>query len=636
MNQAKSCRLRMRYLLLLAPLLVAGTPSPQPLAPTATLGQLAFVDPPLELKPGTCVPITVQVQNLAGLPVNLGVSVLVLLSQSPILGTYYGLAGCQTEIDRVLIPDTATSAVVWFRPTTLGRMSLVASDGVLGLLTGTSGPISVVPGLTSRLEFTGVPVRAPLGAPVPIVVTAFDEFGQVAQGYGGKVRLSSNLPVPGLPLEATFEPLTEAGQKTFTLTFPEPGDYRLTVEDVANTDLHRESPSIQVLLPKVVVFASPQDQAPTCGPVRFDLSVVDEQGNPVQEPATVSFCRPELRMASIVSHSFGTKTPAGDCVIGTFRGTATVVWTSSEQEEVPFTFSGVRAEGDLSMIWRNALSPLESSFSFPEDSRLIPTLVSFNAQLKLQLELRDTCGRPFVFPPDKILAFAADAPLFVSAPKLEAPGLWTASVGLTDCPADLTKQLAVWPTFNGTALNRASGEPFERRIQPQCSEPLVELSIRSKEEGTLAEPGGMVELEVKIENKGQTPIMNGVLQLEAAGLTLVKAEVDGEPLTLQGQSAVLPVLDPNKTLTVRVTAQTTTQLDQEVSVTAWYTTPEGAPLTPEKAVTFNLGDLGVNVGCGCQAASLPSQLLSWVALLLAASRPWERSRRLRRRERIDR
>jgi hypothetical protein len=127
-----------------------------------------------------------------------------------------------------------------------------------------------------------------------------------------------------------------------------------------------------------------------------------------------------------------------------------------------------------------------------------------------------------------------------------------------------------------------------------------------------------------------------VLQLATEGLTLVKAEADGEPLTLQENGAVLPTLEPDKALTVRVTAQTPTQLDQTVSVTAWYTTSEGAPLTPRKAVTFDLGDLGVNVGCGCQTASLPSHLLSWMALLLAASRPWERSRRLRRHERIDR
>jgi hypothetical protein len=87
---------------------------------------------------------------------------------------------------------------------------------------------------------------------------------------------------------------------------------------------------------------------------------------------------------------------------------------------------------------------------------------------------------------------------------------------------------------------------------------------------------------------------------------------------------------------VKLKAQATTSLAQVMNATLWYTDEDGEELTPQQAVELTLTGPGVNVGCGCHAASLPSQLWPWLALLLAASRPWDRSRRLRRGERIDR
>jgi len=249
--------------------------------------------------------------------------------------------------------------------------------------------------------------------------------------------------------------------------------------------------------------------------------------------------------------------------------------------------------------------------------------------------LRDACGAPFVLSSDKTVGFAAPSPLYVGRVSQPSDGVWTAPLSLAKCPANLS-ELAIQPTVNGTVFPVNPDAPFKLGVQPDCSEPLVELSLRSKETSAAAEPGSTVEFEAKLENKGLPAVTAGVLKLEVAGLTLLQGTVDGAPLTLQGTRAVLPTLEKDKSLTVRITAQTPTQPGQELSVTAWYTTSDGAPLTPEKTVTFDTGDLTVDVGCASPAASLPSHLISWGILLLVASRPWERSRRLRRRERIDR
>jgi hypothetical protein len=115
-----------------------------------------------------------------------------------------------------------------------------------------------------------------------------------------------------------------------------------------------------------------------------------------------------------------------------------------------------------------------------------------------------------------------------------------------------------------------------------------------------------------------------------------EASIDGVSLPPTAQGFQLPALHKDAPLKVMLKAQVTTQLQQQVNATVWYASANATPLTEKKSVVFELEDAGVNVGCGCHATPLPSQLLPWLALLLAASRPWERLRRLRRSERIDR
>lgn len=634
MTPPKSWWLRMRSLLLLAPLLVAATPSPPSLAITDS--QLGFESTPLEVKQGQCVPITVQTQTLAGTGVNVGVAVTVLLGQSPQLGAFYSSGGCTDLISETLIPQGSIGKTVYYKPTSLGRVSLTATDGVLGLLTGNSRPISVVSLFTSRLEFTSVPTT-PLrrGNSAQVTVTAFDETGRVAVGYAGRVVLSSNLRIPELPLDTTFEPTRDGGVRTFTLTFPEAGDYELRIQDQANAALLAESPSIQVLLPKVSVSATSKTVG-TCDSTTFYLTPVDDRGQPSVEPVPISFCRPQGSTASIESVSSGAlDTTSGDCITGLLQGTQKVAWNNTQAADVTFILHGAEPVGDLTISWKRMPSPLKSSFSFPGTSTTVePTLASYSQPLPVRFELKDTCGTLFT-PPNKTFSFKATSPLFITPPSQPSPGVWTAFVALESCPAS-TDPLLIQPAFDGTAINRGIDEPFQLSVKPECKEPVVELSLRSKEDTTLAEPGAHVEFEVKLENKGTTDFPQGKLKLATDNLTLLEAEVDGVPTALQDGGAVIPPLAAGKAVTVRITAEMPTKPGDSVRLTAMYTTAEGAPLTPLQSVILQVSDLSANVGCGSQPASLPGHLVSWFVLLLAASRPWERSRRLRRRERIGR
>jgi hypothetical protein len=143
---------------------------------------------------------------------------------------------------------------------------------------------------------------------------------------------------------------------------------------------------------------------------------------------------------------------------------------------------------------------------------------------------------------------------------------------------------------------------------------------------------------VELSNKGPDPVLNGVLKVSAAGLTVLGARLadEPEPLTPHDEGFIIPELLPDTKVKVKIKAQATTSLQQNLTATVWYFDANGTKITEPQDVGLGRTDLGVDVGCGCHAASLPGQLLPWLALLLAASRPWDRSRRLRRGERIDR
>lgn len=633
MTPPQSWWLRMRSLLLLAPLLVAATPSTQAGFPDKKLG---FEGTPLELKKDECVAITVQTQTLAGMAVNLGTAVTVTLGQAPqALGTFYALGGCMNDTLVTVIPAGSVGATVYYKASSYGRVTLTATDGVLGLSPGSSRPISVVNSFTDHLEFTSiVPSRPQPGDRVQVTVTAVDETGRPAFGYAGRVILSSTPPIAGLPIDTAFDPLRDNGVKTFTLTFTELGTYELRIQDQVQTTLVKET-ALQVALPKVLVTAS-RKLVGTCDSMTFDLTPVDDQGVPSSEPVPLSFCRPPGSTASIESVS-GTALDArsGDCVTGILQGTQHVAWNNPQAADVTFQVRGAEPVGDLTVSWKRLPSPLKSSFTFPGISPTEPTLAAYSQPLPVRFELRDTCNEPLA-PVGKTFSFKAPSPLFLTPVAQPSPGVWTAFVSLEGCPSS-SVPLIIQPVLDGIVINRALDEPFQLSVKPTCGTPSAELSLHAKDDQTVTGPGDSVDFEVKLENKGTQPFPQGVLKLSTDNLTLLQAQVEGETATVQSSSVVIPPLAAGKTVTVRITAEMPQQQGDSARLTAMYTTAEGTPLTPLQAVILHVApELSANVGCGSAPATLPSLLAAWGVLLLTASRPWERSRRLRQRERIDR
>jgi hypothetical protein len=174
-------------------------------------------------------------------------------------------------------------------------------------------------------------------------------------------------------------------------------------------------------------------------------------------------------------------------------------------------------------------------------------------------------------------------------------------------------------------------------ITPDCLPPDVHLGVQAKPEGAKAMPGALVEFEVTLSNTGNQVIPEGLLWLETTALTGREAHLDGEPLGPVDDKINLPALEPGVTRTVKLQGQAALSMEKAVSLTAWYTTLEGAALTEEKQLSLGWeDDLAVDVGCGCQTGALPSQFLPWLALLAVASRSRSRLRRLTRGERNDR
>jgi hypothetical protein len=304
-------------------------------------------------------------------------------------------------------------------------------------------------------------------------------------------------------------------------------------------------------------------------------------------------------------------------------------------EAVEFRLYGTTAQ-PVTAHWTPEPKPELTSFVFLDASEDIPKLPVSIGERKLQLNLSDTCDQPLVPPRDMVLSFNTTSPLSVSATySPDNPGQWLVSAKLPECPDDPAQPLVIRPTVNGSELSLPDGEKVERFVRARCAS-AVELSIHSPDNGTKVEPGAQVDFEVKLSNKGPQPILNGILMVSAEGLTVIEARLEGEPRPPESGGFVIPELLPGETVEVKLKTQATTNLEQIMNAKVWFVDADGAELTPQQAVDLTLGSLGVDVGCGCHAASLPSQLLPWLALLLAASRPWDRSRRLRRGERIDR
>lgn len=138
---------------------------------------------------------------------------------------------------------TLTNGVGTFnaRLGTAGAQTITATDTVDGLITGTSGSVSVAPAAADSFAVS-VPATATAGTPVTLTVTAEDQFGNTASNYAGTVDFTSSDSGAVLPADTT---LTH-GTGSFQATFASAGPQTVTVTDTSSSSVTGTSGPITV------------------------------------------------------------------------------------------------------------------------------------------------------------------------------------------------------------------------------------------------------------------------------------------------------------------------------------------------------------------------------------------------------
>ena len=95
---------------------------------------------------------------------------------------------------------------------TAGSRTVSATDGVL---TGTSGSITVSPAAAATFSLNGTPASVTAGGTGSVTVTAYDTYGNVATGFTGTAAFTSNDSLAVLPSNYTFTG-GDAGVHAFT------------------------------------------------------------------------------------------------------------------------------------------------------------------------------------------------------------------------------------------------------------------------------------------------------------------------------------------------------------------------------------------------------------------------------------
>jgi hypothetical protein len=541
---------------------------------------------------------------------------------------------------RATLPQNATFEVgdygekafdVVFRTANSQPQKLAVSDGRALLPTDTKD-IAVMPGPATALQLLA-PAETLAGQGFTLQVRAMDAFGNVFP-YMGPLQFSSSDPLAFLPPGTTTDP----GPFTVALkTAP--------AQSITATGMNSITGQVSLeVLPTsfyAVVLATPVTQpVDACSPAEVRIRAADRYGNTVPEAKEVILCGTPSPSLEYTGHTLSNaRSEEAGCITGMLpaTGEGQVTWSNKEPGSVTFTATP-SVGGTVTINWREAgFSPKDSILSFPDAPGTPPSVRTFTGELKVRMELRNACGERVDLPASQVLTFKAESPLALTSPGArEELGLWSTSVRLPRCPDTASVPLKIAPLINDEPIILPSGATLLTQVLPNCLPPAVQLALQTRPREAKAVPGARVEFEVTVSNTGDRIIPEGQLWLETQALTGRQASFGDAPFADFDTKLSLPQLAPGATHTVKLQGQAAVQMDPPVSLTAWYTTPQGAALTEQKSLSLEWGKLEVDVGNGCQTAPLPSQFLPWLALLAAASRSRSRLRRLTRGERNDR
>jgi hypothetical protein len=118
----------------------------------------------------------------------------------------------------------------------------------------------------------------PVKIPASVVISALDQFGNVATGYTGTVHFASSDPQAALPADYTFT-AADAGRHTFTATLQTAGTQTLSVTDTANSAFSSQA-QISVITVVPASFELFASSTATAGTAQlFVLLALDAAGN---------------------------------------------------------------------------------------------------------------------------------------------------------------------------------------------------------------------------------------------------------------------------------------------------------------------------------------------------------------------
>jgi hypothetical protein len=217
------------------------------------------------------------------------------------------------------VTAVAAAGVATFSNLTIDRVAvgytIVASSGTL--TAATTAPITVQAGAASRLTFTTGPASVTAGQTLPpVVLTATDQGGNLANGFSGAISLALGNNTTGAALGGTTTLNAAAGVATFPdLMVNRPGTgYTLIASGPGFPQAISGPFNVTAgAAARCVAFGGNQVFAPGAPPFTVGVLVTDASGNPIPGASVT---------ASVVTG--GILPPAGVTDAG---GRATFTWT---------------------------------------------------------------------------------------------------------------------------------------------------------------------------------------------------------------------------------------------------------------------------------------------------------------------
>ncbi|HTI49465.1 MAG TPA: ELWxxDGT repeat protein, partial [Planctomycetaceae bacterium] len=199
---------------------------------------------------------------------------------------------------------------------TAGAQSITATDTQTPGTSGTASNILVKPAAASTMSLGGFPATT-AGVPHNFTVTLKDPYGNIATGYAGTVRFTSNDSKAVLPANYTFT-AADAGTHTFSATLKTSGTRSITATDTQRSSLAATQGGITVTAATASKFAITAPSSVKAG-AAFSLivTVQDAYGNVVVGyTGKVHFSSTDRKAALPADYTF----TAADKGVHTFAG----------------------------------------------------------------------------------------------------------------------------------------------------------------------------------------------------------------------------------------------------------------------------------------------------------------------------